>query len=182
MWSGGGAALLVECRDRPASRAMLERQREARPWRLDLEQRPGSGDDGISGRLLAHGREARDGETLLSPGDLSWTSVEPPGPDVDLHGFDSDHRHCQAPSRRNRLVLCPSSGHSATGTSVRFWRHPDRTGVRCQEASDRILRPGRASLAVTGRGEAAGARRRPLLWPGVSQTPGSWLLEHVFHD
>ena len=75
---------LVEAGDRPAPRAVLEGQREARSRRVDLEEGPRPADHRIGRGLLADDRETGDRESLVAPRDLARTTVEPVGADLDL--------------------------------------------------------------------------------------------------
>ena len=71
-------------------------------------------------------------------------AVEPAGANADGHRIDTGHRHLVTPF----LERCVDRGTSATRTSVRY-RMLDRTGVRCQASSPRIVEGVRVSLAVT---------------------------------
>ena len=95
-----GADALVEAGDRPAPRAVLERQGEPRSRRVDLEQRPRAADHGIGRGLLADDRETGDRESLVAPRDLTRTTVEPVGPDLDLTGS----------TRMNAIGMAPFRG------------------------------------------------------------------------
>ena len=85
---------------------------------------------GYAALLVTDGDHARDPEALVAPGDLARRAIEPIGADLDLDGFDTDHRHRGSPSRR---VGRRSTGALAGDrTAVRFDPTLDRTGVRCQ--------------------------------------------------
>src|SRR3954451_10023304 len=96
---------------------MLERQRKKGSRRIDLEQRPRTGDDRIRRGLLTDGLEPTDTEALVAPGDLARPAAEPIGPDPDLDRVDTDECHAGCPFRgRSRC----RSGHSSDRTFVRL--------------------------------------------------------------
>src|SRR6185295_12783156 len=72
--SGRGSDALVEARDGPTSRSVLERQGEACAGRFDLEKGPRAADHGIGRCLLADDREPGDREPLVAPRDLTRTT------------------------------------------------------------------------------------------------------------
>ena len=131
-----GADLVVEAGDRPAPRAVLVGQRQARLRRLDLEQRPRAGDDRIGGGLLADGGEVGDREALVAPGDLAGSAAEPSVRTWTWTGS----------TRMNAIVTAPFRGRDAG--SCRPGHSSDRTSVRLRPTP----RPNRCSMSsVVGR-------------------------------
>src|SRR5439155_9198180 len=153
----GRPALLVESGDRPTPGAMLIRERESSSGGLHLEERPRPGDDRIGSRLLADRGQPRHGQSFVAPGDLSWTAVEPASPHVDLDRLDSDHGHSGLLRGGDRLARVRLRGTSATGTSVRFWRHAASNTCSMSSDVEAILGEGCVILRVTIVGLAVGS-------------------------